>query len=243
MENIPIKSQKKATLVMMPMPLGSMSADSMFHREFESHITEIHCWVVENARTFRRFVSSLKLSIDIEKLNIFELYRDYDKISLIQFLNNNIRNGSIGVASEAGVPGMADPGAEIASWAHGQDVPVISVTGPSSLLLALSGSGLNGQQFCFHGYAPVKEEELRTFVGKLGKDCEKTGYTQALIEAPYRSDRLLTHLLGILNDSLKICIACNLHETDGFIKTQTVAAWKASKVTLGKKPCIFLVGR
>lgn len=228
---------------MMPMPLGSLSTDSMFHREFESHITGINCWIVENARTFRRFISSLKLSIDIEQLNIFELYRDYDKIALIHFLDEHIRKGDIGVASEAGVPGMADPGAEIAAWAHAHNIPIIAVTGPSSLLLALSGSGLNGQQFSFHGYAPVKEEELRFFLGKLGKDCEKTGYTQALIEAPYRSDRLLTHLLGILNDSLKICIACNLHEPDGFIRTQTVAAWKASKITLGKKPCIFMVGK
>lgn len=243
MENIPNKSQDKATLVMMPMPLGDMSADSMLHPEFIAHITGLDCWVVENARTFRRFVSSLKKSIDIEKLNIFELHRDYDKLALLQFLKENIRKGSIGVASEAGVPGMADPGAEIASWAHANEVEVISVTGPSSLLLALSGSGLNGQQFTFHGYAPVKDDELRAFLGKMAKDCEKTGYTQGLIEAPYRSDRLLTHMLTVLNDTLKICIACNLHEPDGFIKTRTVAGWKLSKQQIGKKPCIFLVGR
>jgi 16S rRNA (cytidine1402-2'-O)-methyltransferase len=89
----------------------------------------------------------------------------------------------------------------------------------------------------------VKDNELRAFLGKMAKDCEKTGYTQALIEAPYRSDRLLTHLLSVLNETQKICIACNLHEPDGFIKTRTAAGWKLSKETIGKKPCIFLVGR
>jgi 16S rRNA (cytidine1402-2'-O)-methyltransferase len=243
MENNPNKSQDRATLVMLPMPLGSNSANSMLHSEFNLHVNTINCWVVENARTFRRFISSLKRSIDIEKLNIFELHRDYDILTLRQFLEENIQRGCIGVASEAGVPGMADPGAEIASWAHANDVAVISVTGPSSLILALSGSGLNGQQFTFHGYAPVKDDELRSFLGKMAKDCEKTGYTQGLIEAPYRSDRLLTQLLSVLNDTMKICIACNLHEPDGFIKTRTVAGWKLSKQTIGKKPCIFLVGR
>jgi 16S rRNA (cytidine1402-2'-O)-methyltransferase len=243
MENSPNKSQEKATLVMMPMPLGSLSVNSMVHHEFIEYIKATNCWVVENARTFRRFVSSLKLSIDIEALSIFELHRDYDKNALKVFLNTKIQKGNIGVASEAGVPGMADPGAEVASWAHENQIPVVCVSGPSSLILALSGSGLNGQQFTFHGYPPVKEDELRSFLGKISKDCEKTGYTHALIEAPYRSDRLMKNLMEVVHPSLKICIACNLHEPNGFITTKTASAWKSSATQLGKNPCIFLVGK
>lgn len=228
---------------MMPMPLGSLSLQSMNHTDFMTHINEIQYWVVENARTFRRFVSSLSLSIDIDSLKIFELHRDFNRVSLHTFLRENISKGNVGVASEAGVPGMADPGAEIAAWAHENEVRVVSICGPSSFILALSASGLNGQQFSFHGYAPVKDDELRSFLGKMGKDCEKTGYTQALIEAPYRSDRLLTALLSVLNPSLKLCIACNLHETDGFTKTRKVSEWKVDKPVLGKNPCIFLVGK
>jgi len=228
---------------MMPMPLGSLSLNSMNHSDFMAQIGAIQCWVVENARTFRRFVSSLQLSINIDSLRIFELHRDYDRKSLTIFLQENIKKGNIGLASEAGVPGMADPGAEIAAWAHENEVRVISICGPSSIILALSSGGLNGQNFTFHGYAPVKEDELRSFLGKLGKDCEKTGYTQALIEAPYRSDRLLSALLSVLPHSLKICVACNLHEPDEFTQTRTVAEWGKNKPVLGKNPCIFLVGR
>jgi len=243
MENIPNKSHDKATLVMMPMPLGSLSASSMNHSDFMTQIAGIQCWVVENARTFRRFISSLQLGINIEALQIFELHRDFDRNALAVFLNGKINKGDIGVASEAGVPGMADPGAEIAAWAHENEVRVISICGPSSIILALSSSGLNGQHFTFHGYAPVKDDELRSFLGKIGKDCEKTGYTQALIEAPYRSDRLLSTLLSVLPPSLKICMACNLHEPDGFTKTMTVNRWRENKPVLGKNPCIFLVGK
>lgn len=228
---------------MMPMPLGSLSKEAMNTHEFNAHITSVKYWVVENARTFRRFISSLQLGINIDTLRIFELHRDFDRIALHTFLREKIHKGDIAVASEAGVPGMADPGAEIAAWAHQNEVTVTSVCGPSSLLLALSASGLNGQQFTFHGYAPVKEDELRSFLGKMGKDCEKTGYSQALIEAPYRSDRMLSAMLGILSPSLKICIACNLHEPEGFIRTQTVAQWNENKPVLGKNPCIFLVGK
>ena len=243
MENSPNKSNSKATLVMMPMPLGSLSMLSLKNEEFITQITDIQCWVVENARTFRRFISALQMGIDIDALQIFELHRDFDRNALIVFLNGKIKKGNIGVVSEAGVPGMADPGAEIAAWAHENEVPVISICGPSSLILALSASGLNGQQFSFHGYAPVKEEELRSFIGKIGKDCEKTGYTQAMIEAPYRSDRFLSSLISVLPQLLKICVACNLHEPEGFIITRTVSEWKKNQPVLGKNPCIFLVGR
>jgi 16S rRNA (cytidine1402-2'-O)-methyltransferase len=243
MENSPNKSQGKATLVMMPMPLGSLSSGCLNNEEFNAKITSVKYWVVENARTFRRFVSSLQLSINIDSLQIFELHRDFDRKALELFLKVNIYKGDIGVASEAGVPGMADPGAEISAWAHKNEVRVLSISGPSSLILALSASGLNGQQFTFHGYAPVKDDELRSFLVKIGKDCEKTGYTQALIEAPYRSDRLLAALLSVLPQSLKICVACNLHEPEGFTRTRTVAEWKENKPLIGKNPCIFLVGR
>jgi len=243
MENSPNNRHGKATLVMMPMPLGSLSPGSMNHTDFVTQITGINTWVVENARTFRRFIASLQLLINIDSLKLFELHRDYDKLALHTFLRENIHNGDIGVVSEAGVPGMADPGAEIAAWAHNNEVKVISICGPSSIILALSASGLNGQQFTFHGYAPVKEDELRGFLGKMGKDCEKTGYTQALIEAPYRSDRMISAMLSVLNPSLKLCIACNLHETDGFTITRTVEDWRNNKPVIGKKPCIFLVGK
>ncbi|MFN4914382.1 MAG: SAM-dependent methyltransferase [Sphingomonadales bacterium] len=243
MENSPNKSHGKATLVMMPMPLGSLSQEAMNSHEFNTRITSIKYWVVENARTFRRFVSSLQLGINIDALDIFELHRDFDRNALTVFLNGKIHKGDIGLASEAGVPGMADPGAEIAAWAHRNEVKVTSICGPSSFILALSASGLNGQQFTFHGYAPVKDEELRSFLGKMGKDCEKTGYTQALIEAPYRSDRLIAAMLSVLSPSLKICIACSLHEPEGFIRTRTVAEWQENKPALGKNPCIFLVGK
>lgn len=227
---------------MVPMPLGNLSAASMLHSDFTACITGIRCWIAENARTFRRFVSSLNMNISIDRLEIFELHRDYSRRELERFLENCISAGPVGVVSEAGVPGMADPGAVVAAWAHRKEIRVMAVTGPSSLLLALTASGLNGQQFTFHGYPPVKDDELRSFIQHMEARIKKTGYTEILIETPYRSDRLLAALVRHLSPQTKLCVACALHEPDGWVRTLSASEWSKAMPQIGKQPCVFLAG-
>lgn len=229
-------------IYMVPMPLGSLSAGAMLHGEYISCISGIRCWIAENARTFRRFISSLDRQISIDGLEIFELHRDYSRKELEQFLASRTDQGPVGVVSEAGVPGMADPGAVVAAWAHRRGVPVIPVSGPSSLILALTASGLNGQQFTFHGYPPVKDAELKTFLQNMDARIRKSGYTEILIEAPYRSDRLLSALTRNLSPQIRLCVACALHEPNGWIRTLSVADWSKALPEIGRQPCIFLAG-
>lgn len=230
-------------IYMVPMPIGPDSSDSLLHPAFTGCITGIQHWVAENARTFRRVVSALQLGVKIDELQIFELSRDFSMKDLESFLQKALSSGPVGVVSEAGIPGMADPGAVVAWWAHQRSIPVIPVSGPGSISLALAASGLNGQQFTFHGYAPVKEPELKPFLEQADRQVRQTGYTQIFIEAPYRSDRMLSALLKSVAAEHKLCIACHLHSPEGWVTTRRVSEWKKTPVTLGKNPCIFLIGR
>lgn len=227
---------------MIPMPLGVSSFDEMNSSRYLYLIKNIRIWVAENARTLRRFLSSLKLGIKIDELEIYELNRQSGVRELSSFLIRHWQTEPVGVVSEAGIPGMADPGAEVAWLAHKNQVPVIPVSGPSSLFLALSASGLNGQQFSFHGYPPVEEDALRRFLRQQGELAMK-GISQAWIETPYRSDRMLQNILRTLPAHMLLCIACNIHDPDGFIHTRTLEQWNTSGVVLGKNPCIFILGK
>lgn len=227
---------------MIPMPLGKESFVEMNSSRYIFLIKNIRIWVAENARTLRRYISSLKLNINIEDLEIFELNRQAGLRDLSLFLSRNWKTAPVGVVSEAGIPGMADPGAEVAWLAQKNQIPVIPVSGPSSLFLALSASGLNGQQFSFHGYPPVEEDQLKRFLRHQGELAMK-GISQAWIETPYRSDRMLQHIIKSLPANLHLCIACNIHDPLGFIQTRTLEQWKQSAIVLGKNPCIFILGR
>lgn len=238
-------NQKTASgfrIVMVPVPIGSLSAREVNSPYYHQHIRETRCWVVENVRTMRRFLASLKLGIDIDSLVFFELHRDFSRKALYEFLETHIASGNVGVASEAGLPGMADPGGLIALWAHENGVAVEPLVGAGSLMLALIASGLNGQQFTCHGYAPIKEPELKSFLQQTGKMAMQTGYTQIFIEAPYRSDRFMAQLCTHLPPGLFLCVARSLHEPDCSIVTKTVADWRSAVPNLGKAPCIFLIG-
>jgi len=229
-------------ILMVPTPLGSLSFSSLNNPEFIGLLMNTKFWVAENARTFRRFISAFNKEVKIDSLMIFELTRDFSRKELEQFLKNSIRLGNIGVVSEAGIPGMADPGSDVALWAHTNGIAVQALSGPGSIYLALSGSGLNGQQFTFHGYPPMKEPDLKLFIQQCEKTSRQSGYTQIFIETPYRSDRMLDFLLKYLSDETLLCIACNLHEPEGFTKTKKTKNWKSEKQILGKSPCIFLIG-
>lgn len=233
---------KPFSILMLPMPLGVHSYPQMNSELYQSAIQHNKIWVAENARTLRRFLSSLKLGIKIDELSIFELGRRPDIKELHKFLKSGIQNGNINVVSEAGMPGLADPGSEVAKWAHNNGIAVKTLSGPSSVYMALCGSGFNGQQFTFHGYCPVKEEDLTKFIGDLVYARNRTGYTQIFIETPYRNERLIAILIKHLPPGTKLCIAQDIHGESETITTKTVGEWANNLPQTGKTPCIFLIG-
>jgi 16S rRNA (cytidine1402-2'-O)-methyltransferase len=197
---------------------------------------------VEELRTARRYLSKSGIGVPIDNLHFFELNEHTPSEQDISvYLQAAIEGNNVGLLSEAGVPAVADPGARLVRLAHQKNIPVIPLTGPSSLLLALMASGLNGQQFAFAGYLPVKPPERKQRLLQLEKRSTAEQQTQLFIEAPYRNEALLADILNVCRPNTLLCIAANLTEPDAYIKTQTIALWKTTTVELNKKPCVFLL--
>ena len=197
--------------------------------------------MVEELRTARRFLSAAGLKGKIDTLEFHELneHTDPRQVEPLASLFDNGRN--VGLLSEAGLPAVADPGALLVALCHRHNIEVVPLVGPSSLMMALMASGLNGQSFAFVGYIPAKTEERRAALRSLEKRSASARQTQILIETPYRNDSLLSDMLSCLSGNTRVCVAANLTCEDQFICTRTVAQWKAHPVTIGKRPCVFLI--
>ncbi len=233
---------KSCEIVLIPLPIGEKSWEQMDTSYFRHELTTIKCWVAENARTLRRFLSGLKLDIQIAELDILELDRDIKQQEIEAFLKDNLDKPKIGVCSEAGMPCIADPGNRIVAWAHNRGLNIRPLIGPSSLLLTLAASGLNGQSFTFHGYAPLKDDGLKTWVKTLGQN-QKFTPAHIFIETPYRTDRLLQWFAKNVPQDYKMCIGYDLHGENQTIITKTIAAWRQGLTEIGKIPCVFIGGK
>jgi 16S rRNA (cytidine1402-2'-O)-methyltransferase len=205
-----------------------------------SIIHDITYYIVERARTARRFISRTNPPHSISDIEFIEID---DQGESIKHCMTWLRAGhNVGVMSESGMPGIADPGQKVVDAAHKANIHIIPLVGPNSIMLALSASGLSGQHFAFNGYLPIKENELKSELKHLESQVLKRKQTQICIETPYRNDRLLKTLLSQLNDNIKLCIARDITGKDEMIKTQTIAQWKKQSITIGKWPSIFLLG-
>ena len=201
-------------------------------------------FVVERARTARRYIKSTGHPIAINELQIFELNKENpDEPELFQFLNSLKDGQSIGVISEAGCPGIADPGALVVAWAHRQNIKVIPLVGPSSIFMAVMASGMNGQGFTFHGYLPAKSNEMSKALKRLESLMRSTQQTQIFMEAPYRNMNIVEQALKQLDKNTLLSIACDINSKDEYIATKTIKEWSKSKIpNLHKRPTIFLIG-
>lgn len=200
-------------------------------------------FVVENLRTARRFISSLKLSKVIDDLTLVELSEHTPAQDVEAMIAPLLRGESCGVMSEAGVPGVADPGADIVAIAHRHNIEVIPLVGPSSIILSLMASGMNGQSFCFNGYLPIKGDDKLRKIKELERLAKSKNQTQIFIEAPYRADKLFTDLIKELSPDTLLCVASNITAKCQYIKTKSVSVWRKSEVpNIKKVPTIFLVG-
>lgn len=231
--------QQQSTLYLIPVPLAEHALHTL-SPEVATVTAGLQYYFAENVRTARRFLRALHPDLEIEPLIFSEIDKNTgpDIPLLIRWLKEG---KNIGVLSEAGCPGLADPGAELVAAAHKAGATVVPLTGPNSMVLALMASGLNGQSFCFNGYLPVKEPERSKKIKALEALSQRENQTQLFIETPYRNNRILEDLLRNCRDNTLLCIAQNITAPDAAIRTQHIADWKRQKPTLEKQPAVFLL--
>ncbi|MBE9518931.1 MAG: SAM-dependent methyltransferase [Bacteroidetes bacterium] len=233
----------KGVLYLVPNTLGNPDTTETIPVGIKGRVSDISLFIVENLRNARRYLKSLNREINIDALTFFELNEHTSAEEIPSFLDKVEQGLDAAIISEAGVPGVADPGAEVVRIAHEKGIRVVPLTGPSSILLALMASGLNGQSFCFHGYLPLKRPERIKKIKELEQKVIRSGETQLFIEAPYRNDGLLADILDTCQASTRLCIAADITLDSEFIFTKTSGAWKKKKPALHKRPVLFLIGR
>lgn len=223
------------------MLLGETSIEKVIPSYNTGIISELKFFIVENIRTARRFLKKCNPEIDIDELIFLELNKHTDKKDISGFLDPMKRGVSIGVMSEAGCPGVADPGADVVAIAQQKGYKVVPLVGPSSILMAVMASGFNGQSFAFHGYLPIDSNERINKLKQLETICYKEDQTQLFIETPYRNMKLAEDILEHCKPQTQLCIATNISCEDEQIITKSVKAWKGNLPDLNKKPTIFLI--
>ena len=235
----------KGTLYMIPCPISDNTPVWDVLPEANRKIMDsLDYFIVENTRSARRFLSKAGVSRKIEELEFVELNEHTtDAREVERMLKPVLEGSSVGVISEAGVPGVADPGAAIAALAHRHGVRVVPLVGPSSILMSVMASGLNGQSFAFVGYLPIKEPERQRRLRELERRAVEEHQSQLFIEAPYRNVKLFETLVKSLPPRLKLTVATDITAPDEFIRTMTIEQWRKMGVPpFEKRPTIFILG-
>lgn len=230
----------KGKLHLIPTPLGDYEPQLVLPQPVLDIIPHITLFYVEEIRTARRFLSRAGLKGHIDSLTFFEINEHSDRVQ-IEEMARHLGECDAALISEAGLPAVADPGAQLVELAHRMDVEVVPCVGPSSLMMALMSSGMNGQCFAFTGYLPVKKEDRRARIAQLEKISISQKQTQIIIETPYRNDSLMEDLLSVCRPTTRICVAADITLPEAFIRTRSVSQWKAAGVQIGKRPCVFVL--
>jgi len=233
----------KGILYLVPNTLGNPDTVQTIPTGINEKISAVDVFIVENIRNARRYLKRLNQEIDINQLTFHELNEHTPEDVIPTFLEQAIKGSDTAIISEAGVPGVADPGAAVVRLAHERGIRVVPLTGPSSIVLSLMASGLNGQSFTFLGYLPVKRHDRIRKIREIDKAVRRNGVTQVFIEAPYRNDAILSDILNSCNGSTLLCIAADITLYSEFIRTMSIQQWKKQKPALHKRPAIFLIGR
>jgi 16S rRNA (cytidine1402-2'-O)-methyltransferase len=231
----------KGKLFMIPTVLAENTAHLVISPQVQEVISHTKIFLVENPRSARRFISSLKLGINIEELQLEVLDKDTPPEQVSRLMMPLLNGADIGVISEAGCPGIADPGALAVAYAHQKGIQVVPISGPSSMFLALMGSGFSGQSFAFHGYLPIDKNERAASLKKLEQESVREKRAQLFMETPFRNNQLLADALASLSSQTKLCIAKNLTAADELIQTKTIAEWKNHPLDLHKVPTVFIL--
>jgi len=228
------------TLYLIPVPLAENAAAKSFTPYLSETVNQISEYIVENSKTARRFLKEAGLQTPQSELIVHD-YGKHNREKLAEFFTGLLNGKDVGLMSEAGCPGVADPGAEIVAYAHQKGIKVIPLVGPSSILLALMASGFNGQSFTFHGYLPIDKVQRSQKLRELENLSERNNQTQLFIETPFRNNAMLEEVLRTCKPQTKLCIASSLTAVDEMVQTKSIAEWKKQVPDLHKKPVIYLL--
>ncbi|MCZ6593311.1 MAG: SAM-dependent methyltransferase [Bacteroidetes bacterium] len=232
---------QNGNLYLIPCPLGETPPLEVLPLLVKKAIEEIDHYIVEHEKNARRFIKSLVPRKSQSDLH-FEIINKFTNTSEIpDMLNPCLEGKDIGVISDAGCPGIADPGAAVVAEAHAKGIKVVPLVGPSSILLAMMASGFNGQNFAFNGYLPIDKKERKTEIKRLERISKEQDQSQLFIETPYRNNQILESLMNTLQPQTQLCVACDITLSSEYIKTQTAEAWKRTKVDLDKRPTLFII--
>ena len=227
-------------LFLIPTPLSERNFQEVLPDRVEKVINELDYFIVENEKSARHFIKKIFPKKSQHHLHIFKLPK-HDKIlqNIDAYLKPIFKGDSIGLLSESGLPCIADPGSNIVLEAHRKNLVVVPLSGPSSVLMTLMASGLNGQRFAFHGYLPIAKKLLREKIKSIEKYSRENEQTQLFMETPYRNEKLLEILLSVCNECSLLTIATELTGKDEMIKTQSILEWRKTTINLHKKPSLF----
>lgn len=234
-------NRESGKLYLIPVTLGDSDENRVFPPLNKTIIDSIEDFIVENEKSARRFIKQILPEKSQQSLKLHSLNKFTEATEIPAFLDAAKEGKNMGLLSEAGCPGVADPGAEIVKLAHRFNIQVVPLVGPSSILLAMMASGMNGQSFTFHGYLPIDKKERKHEIKQLERISLEKNQAQIFIETPYRNMKFLEDLIQNLHPSTRICVACDLTLGTEFIKTATASEWKKIKADLHKRPAIFII--
>lgn len=236
-------SQNKGTLYLIPNTIADNTIDRVIAPQVFDVVKATDYFIVENVRTARRYISGLKLDKNIDALRFEVIDKKSADDDALAVLDPVLQGTDAGVISEAGCPGIADPGSLIVQFAHQLHIRVVPLSGPSSIFLALMASGFNGQEFAFHGYLPIEKKARAGAIKRLESLALKSNQTQIFMETPYRNEKMLAELLRSCHPDTRLCIAKNITGSSEWIRTASVGYWKKNVPKMHKEPAIFLLGR
>lgn len=235
------KRKQLGKLYLIPTTLGDTEPLEVLPISVKQAIEKINHFIVEHEKTARRFIKKIQPRKSQSALHVMTLNKFTDTMEIPAFLEPCKKGNDVGILSESGSPAIADPGAEVVQLAHEQGIRVVPLVGPSSILLGLMASGLNGQQFAFHGYLPIEQAERRKAIKALERNSKELDQTQLFIETPYRNNKLMEDLIKTLSPLTRLCVAADLTLPTEFIVTRNVGDWKGKAPDLHKRPTLFLL--
>ncbi|TBN04394.1 SAM-dependent methyltransferase [Hyunsoonleella flava] len=231
----------KGKLFLIPTTLGDNAPLEVLPISVKKVIEDVSIFIVENEKSARRFIKKISPKKSQPALELFLLNKFTQSIELPEFLEPCINGKNVGLLSEAGCPGVADPGADVVKLAHEKDIQVVPLVGPSSILMAIMSSGLNGQNFSFNGYLPIDKSERKRELRRLERLSFEQNQSQIFIETPYRNNKMLEDICATISGDTNVCVACDITLQTEFIKTLPAKVWAKKNVDLHKRPTIFII--
>ncbi len=234
-------TMKKGKLFLIPVPIGESHPGLVIPEGTLEVTRKLRYFIAENAKSARAFMKKAGMPVPFSEIEVLEIDKHEQQPDFNHYFNEIRKGNDTGLLSEAGMPGVADPGAQFVHKAHHENIKVIPLSGPSSIFMALSASGLNGQGFVFHGYLPKEKTERIKKIQLLERDAKQNRMTQIFIETPYRNQQLLTDILATCKGETQLCIAAGITQEKEFIKTRMVKDWSKTPVNIDKLPAVFLL--